>query len=59
LGDKSNPLIIIEVLDPPKNSFRPSKWPEKFRNRKTTKNSNLLEDCFEPVEIGGWPPIST
>jgi hypothetical protein len=50
---------LIEVLDPKKSSFRPSKWPRKFRNQKTAKNSKLLEDCFEPVGIGGWPPIST
>jgi hypothetical protein len=47
------------VLDRGKNSFRPSKWPRKFRNQKTAKNSKLPEDCFEPVGIGGWPPIST
>jgi hypothetical protein len=58
-GAQSNPLAIIEVLDPEKTSFRPSKWPWKFRNRKTAKNSKLPEDCFEPVGIGGWPPIST
>jgi hypothetical protein len=43
----------------PKNSFSPSKWPQKFRNRKTDKNSKLLEDCFERIGIGGWPSIST
>jgi hypothetical protein len=59
LGAQSKPLAIIEVLDPEKTSFRPSKWPQKFRNRKTAKNSKLPEDCFEPVGIGGWPPIST
>ena len=42
-----------------KNSFRPSKWPQKFRNRKTVKNSKLPEDYFGPVGIGGWPLIST
>jgi hypothetical protein len=59
LGAQSEPLAIIEVLDPKKTSFRPSKWPRKFRNRKTAKNSKLPENCFEPVGIGGWPPIST
>jgi hypothetical protein len=58
-GGSIKPLVIIEVLDPKKTSFRPSKWPRKFRNRKTAKNSKLPEDCFEPVGIGGWPPIST
>jgi hypothetical protein len=50
---------IIEKLDPEKPSFRPSKW---LREVKTTKNSKLpklLENCFEPVGKGGWPPIST
>jgi hypothetical protein len=59
LGAQLEPLAIIEELDPEKPSFRPSKWPQKFRNRKTAKNSKLPENCFEPVGIGGWPPIST
>jgi hypothetical protein len=59
LGAQSKPLAIIEELDPEKPSFRPSKWPQKFRNRKTAKNSKLPENCFEPVGIGGWPLIST
>jgi hypothetical protein len=59
LGAQLELIAIIEVLDPKKNSFRPSKWPRKFRNRKTAKNSKLPEDCFGPVGIGGWPPIST
>jgi hypothetical protein len=59
LGAQSEPLAIIEVLDHEKTSFRPSKWPQKFRNRKTAKNSKLPTNCFEPVGIGGWPPIST
>jgi hypothetical protein len=58
-GGSIRALTIIEVLDPKKTSFRPSKWPQKFRNRKTAKNSKLPEDCFEPVGIGGWPLIST
>jgi hypothetical protein len=61
-GLNQEPLAIIEVLDPEKPSFRPSKWPQKFRNQKTAKNSKLPklpENCFEPVGIGGWPPIST
>jgi hypothetical protein len=28
-------------------------------NRKIAKNSIFPEHCFEPVGIGGWPPIST
>jgi hypothetical protein len=54
LGAQSEPLAIIEVLYPKKTSFRPSKWPQKFRNQKTAKNSKLPENCFEPVGIGGW-----
>jgi hypothetical protein len=50
---------IIEVLDPGKNSFRPSKWPQKFKNQNIAKNSKILEDCFETVGIGEWPLIST
>jgi hypothetical protein len=49
---------IIEVPNHEKISFRPSKWPQKFRNRKTAKNSKFPTKCFEPVGIGGWPSIS-
>jgi hypothetical protein len=51
--------LSLRCSIPKKPSFRPSKWPQKFRNRKTAKNSKLPENCFEPVGIGGWPPIST
>jgi hypothetical protein len=47
---------------PQKTSFRASKQLQKFRTRKTAKNSKLsklLESCFEPAGKGGWPPIST
>jgi hypothetical protein len=60
-GGSIEPLAIIEVLDPKKTSFRPSKWPWKFRNRKTAKNSKLSRNCFEPIGIGGgyrYPPRS-
>jgi hypothetical protein len=59
LGAKLYYYYIIEVLYPEKMSFRPLKWPQKFRNRKTAKNSKLQEDFFEPVVIVGLPPIST
>jgi hypothetical protein len=59
LGAQLEPSNIIEVPDREKTSFRPSKWPQKFRNQKTAKNSKLPTNCFEPVGIGGWPPIST
>ena len=42
-----------------KTFFNPSKWPRKFKNRKTAKNSKLSENCFEPIGISEWPPIST
>jgi hypothetical protein len=58
-GGSIRAFDIIEEIDPEKPSFRPSKWPWKFRNRKTAKNSKLPENCFELVGIGGWPPIST
>ena len=56
---QSKSLAVMEVHDIKKTSFRPSKWPRKFRNQKPAKNSKLPEDCFEPVGIGGWPTIST
>ena len=52
------PLAIIENLDLKKPSFRPSKWPRKLKPAKYSKLPKLLENCFEPVEKGGWPPIS-
>jgi hypothetical protein len=50
LGAQSKPLAIIEVLDHEKNSFRPSKWPRKFRNRKTAKNSKLPKTVLSQLE---------
>jgi hypothetical protein len=47
---------------PQKTLFRASKRLQKFRTRKTAKNSKLsklLESCFELAGKGGWPPIST
>jgi hypothetical protein len=49
-GDQLEPLAIIEVPDREKSSFRPSKWPQKFRNRKTAKNSKLPTNYFEQLE---------
>jgi hypothetical protein len=54
LGLQKNNLDIIEVFYSKKPSFRPSKWPQKFRNQKNAKNSKLPEDYFDPVGIGGW-----
>jgi hypothetical protein len=53
------PSTIIEKLDPEKPSFRPSKWPRKLKTAKNSKLPKLLENYFEPVGKGGWPPIST
>jgi hypothetical protein len=59
LGVQSEPLDIIEVLYHEKHSFRSSKCPQNFRNRKTAKNSKFPEHCFDLVGIGGGPLIST
>jgi hypothetical protein len=59
LGAQLEPLSIIVFIYHEKTFFRPSKWPQKFRNRKTAKNSKLSTNCIEPVGIVGWPPIST
>jgi hypothetical protein len=58
LGDKSDPLAIIENLDPKNPSFRPSKWPRKLKTAKNSKLPKLRENCFERVGKGGWPLIS-
>jgi hypothetical protein len=59
LGDKLEPLAIIEKLDPEKPSFRPSKWPWKLKTAKNSKLPKLSENYFQLVGKGGWPPIST
>jgi hypothetical protein len=59
LGAQLEPSTIIEKLDPEKPSFRPSKWPRKLKTAKNSKLPKLLENCFELVGKGGWPPIST
>jgi hypothetical protein len=51
----SMPSAIIEK----KPSFRPSKWPHKLKPAKNSKLPKLAENCFEPVDKGGWPLIST
>jgi hypothetical protein len=58
-GGSIMPLEIVENLYLEKPSFRPSKWPRKLKSAKNSKLPNLLENCFEPVRKGGWPPIST
>jgi hypothetical protein len=58
-GGSIMPLDIIENLDLEKPSFSPSKWPRKLKTAKNSKLPKLLENCFEPVGKGGWPPIST
>ena len=41
-----------------KTLFRPSKWPQKFRNRKNAKNSKLPKNSFQAARQGGCPLIS-
>jgi hypothetical protein len=36
-----------------KTPFGPSKWPCKFGNRNTIKNSKLPKNCFEPHQLPG------
>jgi len=50
---------IVENLDLEKTSFRPLKWPRKWKPAKTSKLPKWPENCFEPFGKGGWPPIST
>jgi hypothetical protein len=58
-GGSIMPSIIIEKLNLEKPSFRPSKWPRKLKPAKNSKLPKLPENCFEEVEKGGWPVIST
>ena len=46
------------IFSTQKMSFRDSKRLQKFRTRKTAKNSKLPTNYFELVGIGGWPSIS-
>jgi hypothetical protein len=50
---------ILSATDLEKPSFGPSKWPHKLKTAKNSKLPKLSENCFEPVEKGGWSPIST
>jgi hypothetical protein len=58
-GGSIMPSDIIENLDLEKPSFGPSKWPRKLKPAKNSKLPKWPENCFEPFEKGGWPPIST
>jgi hypothetical protein len=40
-----------------KHFLGPQNGPESLGTEKTAKNSKLRENCFEPIGIGGWPPI--
>jgi hypothetical protein len=53
------PSAITENLDLKKPSFGPSEWSRKLKTAKNSKLPKLLEIFFDPVEKGGWPPIST
>jgi hypothetical protein len=56
-GNIKGTSIFLPIF--PKTSFRASKWPQKLKIAKNSKLPKLLENCFEPVGKGGWPPIST
>ena len=56
-GNIKGTSIFLPIF--PKTSFRASKWPWKLKNAKNSKLPKLLENYFEPVGKGGWPPIST
>jgi hypothetical protein len=58
-GGSIIPSSIIENLYLENTSFRPSKWPRKLIPAKNSKLPKLPKNCFEPVERGGWPLIST
>jgi hypothetical protein len=45
-GAQSEPLDIIENIDPEKPSFRPSKWPWKLKTAKNSKLPKLPEKLF-------------
>jgi hypothetical protein len=49
LEAQSEPLTIVENIDPKKPSFRPSKWPWKLPTAKNSKLPKLPENCFKPV----------
>jgi hypothetical protein len=49
-GSQSEPLDFIEVLDHEKSSFRPSKWPQKFKTEKLLKIVNCLKIVFIQLE---------
>ena len=53
------PSDIIENLNLEKTSFRPSKWPRKWKPAKNSKLPKWPENCFEPFGKCGWPPISS
>ena len=53
-------IVEIEVINDRHDSQdRGYKWPQKLKAAKNSKLPKLLENCFEPVEKGGWPLIST
>jgi hypothetical protein len=55
-GNIEGTFMFIPIF--PKTSFRASKWPRKLKTAKNSKIPKFLENCFEPVGKGGWPPIS-
>jgi hypothetical protein len=59
LGAETCLQLSLENLDLEKPSFRPLKWPRKLKPAKNSKLPKFPEYYFEPVEKGGWTPIST
>ena len=53
-GGSIMPLDIIKNLNIEKPSFRPSKWPRKFKTAKNSKLPKLPESHFEPFGKCGW-----
>jgi hypothetical protein len=48
------PLVMIENLDPEKPSFRPSKWPRKFKLLKIVNCQNCQKIVLSQLkEVGG------
>jgi hypothetical protein len=59
LGINKSLSISLRCSIQKKIHLCPQNGPRSLGTEKTAKNRKLLEDCFEPVGIGGWPPIST
>ena len=58
LGDQSCLCISLRILIPKNLHLGLQNGPE-VKTAKNSKLPKLLENYFEPVGRGGWPPIST